>query len=70
MERENQGFMGQNGCQGNGDDDGDGDGDGDHAANTVQANEIRLQGLKVSKTNLQVQNQQCAMGSGISHIKH
>ena len=66
----NSGFSGRIGCQGDGDDDGDGDGDGDHAANTVQANGIRLQGFKFSKTNLHVQNQQRAIGSGISHIKH
>jgi len=45
--------------------DGDGDGDGDHTANTVQANEIKLQGFKVSKTNVQVRNQQRVIGSGI-----
>jgi len=50
-EQVNQGFRGRNGCHGDG--DGDADGNGDHVANTVEANEVWLQGFKVSKTNLQ-----------------
>ena len=37
-------LQGRNGCQG--------DGDGDQAANTVRANELRLQGFNVSKNDL------------------
>jgi len=47
MEQVKSDFRGWNGCQGDG--DGDGDGNGDQAANTVQANEIRLQEFKVTK---------------------
>ena len=55
------------GCHADG--DGDDDGDGDQAANTVRSNEIRLQGIMVSKNNLYVQNQQHAISREIAHMK-
>ena len=67
MEQVEPGSRDRNGCQGDG--DGDGDGDGNQAANTVQANEIRLQRFKVTKNNLYVQNQQHAISREISHIR-